>query len=113
MRRDTAAALPSALALALPSPRRESVDAGLSYRGTSWKTSVAVAAEEGPALLLNPLAAPSPSTIDRRYSLEVGGAYSLTPQLSVTGGLRYKEVISPVDPLRRDQAVYLGTAFTF
>ena len=112
-RSDTTGALPQALSLSLAAPRREAVDAGLSYRGTSWKTSVEVAAEEGPALLLNPFASPSPSTIDRRYSLEVGGAYLLTPRLSVTGGLKYKETVSPTDPLRRDQAVYLGTAFTF
>ena len=112
-RNDSTAGLPPALSLSLAAPRREAVDAGLSYRGASWKTSVAVAAEEGPALLLNPLASMSPTTIDRRYSLEVGGAYLLTPRLSVTGGLKYKETVSPVDPLRRDQAVYLGTAFTF
>ena len=112
-RNDSTGALPQALSLSLATPRREAVDAGLSYRGASWKTSIAVAAEEGPALLLNPLASLSPTAIDRRYSLEVGGAYSLTPQLSVTGGLKYKETVSPTDPLRRDQAVYLGTAFTF
>lgn len=112
-RNDSTAALPQALSLSLTTPHREAVDAGLSYRGNSWKTSVAVAAEEGPALLLNPLASLSPTTIDRRYSLEVGGAYLLTPRLSLTGGLKYKETVSPVDPLRRDQAVYLGTAFTF
>ena len=104
--------LPIALALSTPG-RREAVDAGVSYRGASWKTSVQVAAEEGPALLLNPLASSAPAQIDRRYSLEVGGAYSLTPQLSVTGGVKYKATVSPNDPLRRDQAVYLGTAFTF
>ena len=112
-RSDSAAALPQTLSLSLAAPRQEAVDAGLSYRGASWKTSVAVAAEEGPALLLNPLATLSPTAIDRRYSLEVGGAYLLTPRLSVTGGVKYKETVSPTDPLRRDQAVYLGTAFTF
>jgi hypothetical protein len=112
-RNDSTAALPQALSLSLAGPRREAVDAGLSYRGASWKTTVAVAAEEGPALLLNPLSSLSPTTIDRRYSLEVGGAYSLNPRLSVTGGVKYKETVSPIDPLRRDQAVYLGTAFTF
>ena len=112
-RSDSAAALPQTLSLSLASPRREGVDAGLSYRGATWKTSVAVAAEEGPALLLNPLGSLSPTATDRRYSLEVGGAYLLTPRLSVTGGLKYKETVGPDDPLRRDQAVYLGTAFTF
>ena len=110
--RSDTTALPQALALSTPG-RREAIDAGVSYRGASWKTSVQVAAEEGPALLLNPLASAAPAQIDRRYSLEVGGAYSLTPKLSVTGGVKYKTTLSPVDPLRRDEAVYLGTAFTF
>lgn len=111
-RAETAGSLPSALALGA-APRQQGLDAGVSYRGASWKTSLQVAAEEGPALLLNPLAAATPSQIDRRYSLEVGGAYLLTPQLSVTGGVKVKTTLSPTDPLRRDQAVYLGTAFTF
>ncbi len=112
-RSDTFGALPQALSLSLASPRREAVDAGVSYRGASWKTSLQIAAEEGPSLLLSPLASPTPSLVERRYSVEVGGAYLLTPRLSVNGGLKYKETLSPTDPLRRDQAVYLGTAFTF
>ncbi len=111
-RSDASEALPTALSLSTTA-HREAVDAGVSYRGASWKTSVQVAAEEGPALLLSPLTGATPTEIDRRYSLEVGGAYSLTPQLSVTGGVKYKATLSPTDPLRRDQAVYLGTAFTF
>ncbi|MBV8971090.1 MAG: hypothetical protein JO290_02235, partial [Sphingomonadaceae bacterium] len=110
-RADTADTLPQALSLSL-SPRREALDAGVSYRGASWKTSLQIAAEEGPPLLLGGLT-PSPSLTERRYSVEVGGAYSLTPRLSVLGGVKYKELLTPTDPLRRDQAVYLGTAFTF
>ncbi len=110
-RADTADSVPTALALSL-APRREALDAGVSYRGASWKTSLQVAAEEGPPLLLGGLT-PTPSLTERRYSVEVGGAYSLTPRLSVNGGLKYKETLGPSDPLRRDQAVYLGTAFTF
>ncbi len=110
-RADTADSVPTALALSL-APHREALDAGVSYRGASWKTSLQVAAEEGPPLLLGGLT-PSPTLTERRYSVEVGGAYSLTPRLSVTGGLKYKEMLGPSDPLRRDQAVYLGTAFTF
>lgn len=112
-RSDSTAALPQALSLSLAAPRREAVDAGVSYRGASWKTSIQVAAEEGPALLLNPLAGASPTSIDRRYSLDVGGAYLLSPRLSVTGGVNVKQTVGPSDPLRRDQGVYLGTAFTF
>ena len=112
-RSESTGALPQALSLSLTSPRREAVDAGVSYRGASWKTSIQVAAEEGPALLLNPLAGATATSIDRRYSLDVGGAYSLTPQLSVNGGVKVKQIVGPADPLRRDEGVYLGTAFTF
>lgn len=111
-RSDSSATLPAALALSL-TPRREALDAGVSYRGASWKTSLQVAAEDGPPLLLGPSTPPSSSLTERRYSVEVGGAYLLTPQLSVSGGVKYKTILSPTDPLRRDQGVYLGTAFTF
>lgn len=94
-------------------PRRDAVDVGVSYRGASWKTSLQVAAESGAPVLLTPLTPLAPAVLDRRYSVEFGGAYLLTPQLSITGGVRYKETVSPVDPLRRDQGVYLGTAFSF
>ena len=94
-------------------PHREAVDVGVSYRGASWKTSVQVAAEQGSSLLLGPVASPGSAPLDRRYSLEVGGAYLLTPQLSVNGGVKYKTPLGASDPLPRDQSVYLGTALTF
>jgi len=92
--------LPTSLA-----PKREGVDVGLSYRGKSWKTSLQIATESGSPTLLTPL--------DRKYSVELGGAYLLTPKLSLTGGLRYKTTPGTVEPLRDDQSVYLGTAFSF
>lgn len=94
-------------------PRRDAVDVGVSYRGAGWKTSLQIAAESGAPVLLTPLTPLTQSPLDRRYSVEFGGAYLLTPQLAVTGGVRYKETVSPVDPMRRDQGVYLGTAFSF
>lgn len=94
-------------------PRREALDVGVSYRGASWKTSLQIAAESGAPVLLTPITPLTPVPLDRRYSVEFGGAYLLTPQLSVTGGVRYKTTVSPVDPLRRDQGVYLGTALSF
>lgn len=94
-------------------PRRDSVDVGVSYRGASWKTSLQIAAETGPPVLLTPITPLSPLPPDRRYSVELGGAYLLTPQLSLTGGVRYKTIENTVDPLKRDQSVYFGTAFTF
>ena len=94
-------------------PRRDSVDVGVSYRGASWKTSLQIAAETGAPAILTPITPLSPLPLDRRYSVEFGGAYLLTPQLSLTGGVRYKTIDNTVDPLKRDQSVYFGTAFTF
>ena len=51
------------------------------------------------------------------YSLDVGGAYSITRRIAVTGGVRYnveRERSQVVEDNRRDsQAVYVGTAFKF
>ena len=54
---------------------------------------------------------------DKGYAVDVGGAYSITRNIAVTGGVRYKieqEVASTLKDDRRDsQAVYVGTAFKF
>ena len=50
------------------------------------------------------------------YALDVGGSYSLTRNLDVTAGVRYRsdrERLTRVDERRDSQAVYLGTAFRF
>ena len=51
------------------------------------------------------------------YSVDVGGAYSLTRNIALTGGVRYRidhERLSALKDDRRDsQAVYVGTAFKF
>jgi hypothetical protein len=94
--------------LALLSQRREAVDLGVSYRGKNWKTTLQGTAEEVSPLLFAPL--------ERRYSVEFGGAYAVMPRLSVTGGIRYKlapETPSLLEPNRADQSVYLGTNFAF
>jgi hypothetical protein len=97
---------------ALLANRSDAVDVGLSYGGRNWKTRLLGTAEqlagEGSALLLAP--------IERRYSVELGGAYSVAPRLSVTGGVRYK--LAPTAPTlldtdRPDQSVYLGTNIAF
>ena len=93
---------------ALGPNRREGVDAGLSYHGRNWKTAVQVAAETGSPLLLSPL--------ERRYSVDFGGAYALRPGVSLSGGVRYKLApVSPslVDTDSADKSVYLGTAVSF
>lgn len=93
---------------ALGPNHREAVDASLSYRGKNWKTAVQVAAETGSPLLMAPL--------ERRYSVDFGGAYALRPGVSLSGGVRYK--LAPVSPSlvdndRPDSSVYLGTAVSF
>ncbi len=51
------------------------------------------------------------------YSVDLGGAYSVTRNIAVTGGVRYKierDKLSTIADTRRDsQAVYVGTAFKF
>lgn len=93
---------------ALLTTRRESIDVGVSYRGKNWKTSLQGTAEKGGLLAFSPL--------EPRYSVELGGAYSIGPRVSVRGGVRYK--LAPMTPSlldtdRDDQAVYLGTNVAF
>ena len=93
---------------ALLDGRRQSFDLGVSYRAKNWTTSLQGTAEKGGILAIAPL--------ERRYSVELGGAYSVAPRFSVTGGVRYSlapESPSRLDIDRADQAVYFGTAFSF
>lgn len=94
--------------LSLLATRREAVDLGVSYRGKNWKTSIQGVAEQGSPLLFAP--------VERRYAVEIGGAYAVAPRLSVTGGVRYQlapESPSLLETNRADQSVYLGTNFAF
>ena len=54
---------------------------------------------------------------EQGYAVDVGGAFSLSRNIAVTGGVRYKieqDRVSALKDERRDsQAVYLGTAFKF
>jgi hypothetical protein len=95
-------------ATALLAGARDSVDLGLSYRGKNWQTSLQGTAEKGSLLAFAPL--------ERRYTVELGGAYAIAPRVSVNGGVRYKLApLSPtlLDPNRDDQAIYLGTNVAF
>ena len=51
------------------------------------------------------------------YALDVGGAYNISRNIALTGGVKYKierEQLATVRDQRRDsQAVYVGTAFKF
>ncbi len=91
---------------------RESADVGMTYtlhRFTGRvKGNVNRPLADAPALV-----APAPS-----YSVDVGGAYSLTHNVDVTAGVRYRVDRDRLerldqDPRRDSQAVYVGTAFRF
>ncbi|TZG26364.1 porin [Sphingomonas montanisoli] len=90
---------------------REIADLGLSYSGNKWSTRLLFGAER----------ASNDQTriagIDQSLSLDLGGSYSVTKNLEVTGGLRYKSQRERLD-LGNDQrldsqALYVGTAFRF
>lgn len=90
---------------------REKADLGVSYTLHRMTGRVVAAADrpiDGAAKLVE----------DRPgYSLDVGGSYSLTRNIDVTAGVRYRterERIARLNDDRHDsQAVYVGTAFRF
>lgn len=90
---------------------RESADVGVVYSGKRWSTRLQLGAERA-------IGMPTQiAGVDESYSVDLGGSYSLTRNLDVTGGLRYKRQRDRIEALaddRRDsQAVYVGTAFKF
>lgn len=90
---------------------RERLDIGLNYAGNRFSGGMKAGADR-------PLAN-TPMLVDdvKTYSVDVGGAYSLTRNLDVTAGVRYRsdrERLARTDAANRDsQAVYVGTAFRF
>ena len=89
----------------------QKMDLGVSYTGKRASGRIKATSEKpterGPRLL----------TVDPNYSLDVGGAYSITRNLDVTAGVRYtseKDRLPQLKDDRRDsQAVYVGTAIRF
>ena len=90
---------------------REGAMVGVSYSLKKFTGRVAVGADRSDSRKAAVLADPD------NYSLDVGGAYSITRNIAVTGGVRYKierDRLSTLADQRRDsQAVYVGTAFKF
>lgn len=90
---------------------REQADIGISYTGKRASGRLRAAGDR-------PLAnAPALVGADPSYSIDVGGSYSLTRNLDVTAGVRYKterdRLPRLTDERRDSQAVYVGTAFRF
>lgn len=91
---------------------REAADVAVSYSLPRFTGSVKAGTDR--AL---PTTAPQIADDAQSYSLDVGGSYSLTRNIDLTAGLRYKserERLARFSDERRDsQAVYVGTAFRF
>jgi len=89
---------------------REMADIGLSYSGRKWSTRLLFGAER--ATDNAPLGGP-----EEAMSVDLGGSFSLTRNLELSGGVRYKTQRERLDlssDQRRDsQAIYIGTAFKF
>jgi hypothetical protein len=91
---------------------RETAVVGVNYSVSKRLTGrVAVAAERSDNKALEALRQSD------NYSLDVGGAYNITRNIAVTGGVRYRidhdRRAAPADNRNDTQAVYVGTAFKF
>lgn len=90
---------------------RETAVVGVSYSVPRFTGRVAVGADRPEG---RPIAALRQGDA---YSVDVGGSYSLSRRIDLTGGVRYqvdRERLSALRDERRDsQAVYVGTAFKF
>jgi hypothetical protein len=89
----------------------EAAEVGVSYTGKNFEGRVMVGAQrnEGMASHILPQ--------EESYSLDVGGSYSITQNLDLTGGFvnnMVRDGLEPVADERRDSlAFYIGTAFLF
>ena len=94
----------------LPDSGREAADVGLSYLGRKWRTTLLVGGERNTSQI-------KLFEADKTYSLDFGGAYELTHNIAVSGGLRYQvrkdRLLNLSDDTRDSQAIYVGTAFKF
>ena len=90
---------------------RETAVVGVSYSLKKFTGRLAVGADRSDGHALPALRKGD------NYSLDVGGSYSLSRRIALTGGVRYnveKDRLSSLKDDRRDsQAVYVGTAFKF
>ena len=90
---------------------RETAIVGVSYSLNRFTGRVAVGADKADGQPIAALTRPD------TYSLDVGGSYSLSRRVALTGGVRYniqRDNLSALQDDRRDsQAVYVGTAFKF
>lgn len=90
---------------------RDTADVAVTYAGNRFAGQVRASSDKPGAGAVH-LVEGAPS-----YSIDVGGSYSLTRNLDVTAGMRYKSerdrLVRFTDDRRDSQAVYVGTAFKF
>jgi len=90
--------------------RREIADVGVSYTNKRFSTRLQVASERSTGVAPRILG-------ENGVSVDLGSSYSLTRNIDVTAGVRYRadrDRLAPQADNRRDsQAVYVGTAFRF
>nr|WP_314441599.1 porin [uncultured Sphingomonas sp.] len=90
---------------------REGASVGVSYSVKKFTGRVAASADRADTERKSVIADPT------TYALDVGGAYNISRNIAVTGGVKYKierEQLATLRDQRRDsQAVYVGTAFRF
>lgn len=90
---------------------RESAVVGVSYSLKKFTGRVAVGADRADGQGIPALRKGD------NYALDVGGSYSLSKRVDLTGGVRYqveRDRLGALQDERRDsQAVYIGTAFKF
>ena len=89
---------------------RETAVVGVSYNLKKFTGRVAVGGERNETRVA-PLARPN------SMSLDVGGSYSISRNIALTGGVRYKverdQIPALADADRDSKSVYVGTAFKF
>jgi hypothetical protein len=89
----------------------EAADVALSYAGKRWSTRLALAADRSIGDTMRLLGG------EQGVSVDLGGSYSISNRLDVTGGVRYKmekdRLMQLSDDRRDSQAIYVGTAFKF
>ncbi len=89
---------------------RETAIVGVSYNLKKFTGRVAVAGERNDSRVA-PLARPNAMLVD------VGGAFNISRNIALTGGLRYKverdQIPALADDRRDSKAVYVGTAVKF
>lgn len=90
---------------------REKLDVGVSYNAPKWSTRLQVGRDQPIGVQ------PRLATEDESVSLDLASSYSITRNVDLTAGVRYKsqrDRLQISDDGRRDsQAVYIGTAFKF